>query len=354
MSNARPDLPRALTRLDDLAGAGLVARADLPALAPVADEFRIRLSAEMQGAIAAVDDPVARQFLPDRAELVTRPEELLDPIGDEAHSPAPGLTHRYPDRVILHITKTCDVYCRFCFRRETVGETGALPPEDLAQALEYIAATPAIREVVLTGGDPLTLSSRRLAEVIARLNAIAHLTQIRIHSRVPVVAPHRITPALVDALRSARPALWLVLHTNHAQELTPEARAAIARLVDAGVPMLSQSVLLRGVNDTPAALEALFTTLTALRVKPYYLHHCDLARGTSHFRTTIEAGRALMAALRGKVSGTSLPTYVLDIPGGYGKVPITADHFEQVTRGLWRVTDWKGRLHDYSDPEPIE
>ncbi|MDV7272014.1 lysine-2,3-aminomutase-like protein [Thioclava sp. A2] len=352
MSNARPDHPRALTRLDDLASAGLVARADLPALAPVADEFRIRVTGEMQGAIASPDDAVARQFLPETAELVTRPEELLDPIGDEAHSPAPGLTHRYPDRVILHITKTCDVYCRFCFRRETVGETGALPPEELAQALDYIAATPAIREVVLTGGDPLTLSSRRLAEVIGRLNAIAHLTQIRIHSRVPVVAPYRITPALVAALRSSRPALWLVLHTNHAQELTPAARAAIARLVDAGVPMLSQSVLLRGVNDTPEALEALFTGLTSLRVKPYYLHHCDLARGTSHFRTTIAAGRALMAALRGKVSGTSLPTYVLDIPGGYGKVPITADHFAEVTRGLWRVTDWKGRLHDYSDPEP--
>ncbi|PCD76056.1 lysine-2,3-aminomutase-like protein [Pseudothioclava arenosa] len=351
MSDPRPLAPPALTRLDDLAEAGLIARDRLPALAPVAREFRIRVTSAMQAAIAMPDDPVAAQFLPSEAEAETRPEELLDPIGDDAHAPVPGLTHRYPDRVILHLTKTCDVYCRFCFRRETVGETGALPEPDLVAALDYIAATPAIREAILTGGDPLTLSARRIAMVIGRLSQIAHLDQIRIHTRVPVVAPARITSALIAALRAARPALWIVLHTNHAQELTPEARAAISALVDAGVPMLSQSVLLRGINDTPEALSDLFRALGALRVKPYYLHHCDLARGTHHFRTTIDEGRALMAALRGRISGVLLPTYVLDIPGGYGKVPISAEYFTPLGPGQWRVTDWQGGTHLYQDPD---
>ena len=350
MSTARPDTPPALNSLADLAEAGLVARGDLPGLAPVEAEFRIRLTAEMQGAIGAPDDSVARQFLPSRAELVTRPEELLDPIGDAAHAPVPGLTHRYPDRVILHVTKTCDVYCRFCFRRETVGETGPLPEDALAAALDYIAQTPAIREVVLTGGDPLTLSARRIGAVLTRLRAIPHLTQIRFHTRVPVVAPNRITEALLETLAAPGPAVWIVLHTNHADELTPPARAAIARLVDRGVPMLSQSVLLRGVNDTPEALASLFTALTALRVKPYYLHHCDLARGTSQFRTTIDEGRALLRALRGRITGTALPTYVLDIPGGFGKVPINGDHVRAIAQGLWEVTDWRGATHSYKDP----
>ncbi len=342
---------RALTHTADLLRHDLVRAADLPALDRVAAEFRIRVTPAMQDAIATPGDPVAAQFVPDVAELTTRPEELLDPIGDAAHSPVPGLTHRYPDRVIVHITKTCDVYCRFCFRRETVGETGPLAAPDLARALDYIAATPAIREVILTGGDPLTLSARRLGDVLARLGAMDHVALVRLHSRVPVVAPERITPALVDTLAAARPTVWLVVHTNHAQELVPEARAALARLAQAGVPLLSQSVLLRGVNDTVAALSDLFRALLAVRVKPYYLHHCDLARGTSHFRTTIAEGRALMAALRGHLSGTALPTYVLDIPGGFGKVPITADHFTPgAAPGRWHVTDWQGGVHDYTDP----
>ena len=351
MTDNSPSSP-ALTRVADLEARGLTGPDERAALEQVATEFRIRVTPAIHKAIGVPVDPVAMQFVPDRHEMVTRPEELADPIGDDAHSPVPGLTHRYPDRVILHITKTCDVYCRFCFRRETVGETGPLPDSQLTAALDYIAATPAIREVILTGGDPLTLSARRLTAVLDRLSQIAHLDQIRLHSRVPVVAPERITQALVAGLRAApRPAVWVVLHTNHAQELTPPARAAIARLVDAGVPMLSQSVLLAGVNDDADTLEALFRALTALRVKPYYLHHCDLARGTSHFRTTIPAGRALMATLRRRLSGTMLPAYVLDIPGGHGKVPLTSDHVAPGARpGLWRITDRGGQVHDYADP----
>ncbi|WP_406721356.1 lysine-2,3-aminomutase-like protein [Thioclava litoralis] len=339
-------MTHALTTPDDLATAGLSTE-DPVLLSRVAQEFRIRITPEMQ----MRDQAITAQFVPSGAELTTLPEELTDPIGDDAHSPVKGLTHRYPDRVILHITKTCDVYCRFCFRRETVGETGPLPAPDLDAALEYIAATQAIREVVLTGGDPLTLSPRRLRDVLSRLDVLPHLAMVRFHTRVPVVAPERITPELTQLIADLRLAPWMVLHTNHAAELTPNARAALARLVDAGIPVISQSVLLRGVNDSAEALAELFTTLSALRVKPYYLHHCDLARGTSHFRTTIDEGRALMRALRGRISGHCLPTYVLDIPGGHGKVPISAEYFAQQSTGHWKVTDWQGRIHDYLDPK---
>lgn len=350
---AAPLPARALASVEDLAAAGLAPAEDRAALEQVAADFRIRLTAEMQGAIAAPGDPhdpVARQFVPSAAELTIRPEELADPIGDGAHAPVPGLTHRYPDRVILHATHTCEVYCRFCFRREVVGEDGALPEADMAAALDYIARTPAIWEVILTGGDPMVLSPRRLRAVLARLAAIPHVEVVRFHTRVPVVAPAKITDTLVEAL-DIRPAVHVVIHTNHAQELTPAACAALARLARAGVPLLSQTVLLRGVNDSPQALEDLFRALVRNRVRPYYLHHCDLARGTGHFRTTIAEGQRIMAALRGRLSGICLPTYVLDIPGGHGKVPIGPGYLEPGdSPGSHRVTDWQGNRHRYDDP----
>ena len=327
--------------------AGLVDAEQAGVLEQVAAGFRIRVTPAMRQ--AAADPGVAAQFVPDARELLVRPEELADPIGDAAHSPVAGLTHRYPDRVILHVTKTCEVYCRFCFRREVVGESGNLPEADLTAALDYIAATPAIREVILTGGDPMVLSARRIAALMQRLAAIAHLDLVRLHTRVPVVAPGRIDAAMLAALRPGRLAVWVVVHTNHAGELTPEACAALARLADAGVPLLSQTVLLRGVNADATVLEALFRALLRNRVKPYYLHHCDLARGTAHFRTSITEGRAIMAALRGRLSGTALPRYVLDLPGGHGKVALTGDDTIEVTPGYWRIRDWRGRWHDYRD-----
>lgn len=332
----------------DLVADGLAATADAAVLRRVTQDFRMRLTPEMREA-SANSAGVARQFVPSAAELIERPEDLLDPIGDEAHAPVPGLTHRYPDRVILHVTKTCEVYCRFCFRRETVGETGHLPADQLEAALGYIAQTPAIHEVILTGGDPLVLSPRRISALMARLAEMAHVGVVRLHTRVPVVAPDRISPALIAALR-LHPSTWVVVHTNHADELTPQAQAAVARLADAGLPLLSQTVLLRGVNDSADTLESLFRALIRLRVKPYYLHHCDLARGAGHFRTTIPEGQAIMAALRGRMSGTALPTYVLDIPGGFGKVPIGPDYLTQ-DGPHWQVTDPNGRQHDYADPE---
>jgi lysine 2,3-aminomutase len=310
----------------------------------VVDQFRLRITPAM----AQTDPGVARQFVPSLNELLIRAEELADPIGDRVHEPSPGLTHRYPDRVILHATQTCEVYCRFCFRRETVGSEGHLPEEDLHKALDYIAATPAIWEVILTGGDPMVLSPRRLKSLIDRLAAIPHVEVVRFHTRVPVVAPDRITPELVAALQT-RPAVYVVVHTNHPAELTPAARAALARLSGAGIPLLSQTVLLKGVNDSAEVLEALFRGLIRNRVKPYYLHHADLAKGTSHFRTSIAEGQALMAALRGRISGICLPTYVLDIPGGHGKVPIGPGYVTPGEGPLHHVTDPNGGQHLYSD-----
>lgn len=309
--------------------------------------FALRLTPAMR---QRLDRPgVATQFLPDPAELHISPESLADPIGDEAHSPVPGLTHRYPDRVILRVTLTCAVHCRFCFRREVVGDTGPLAPEWIDAALDYIAARPSIREVILTGGDPLTLSERRLTALMGRLSEIPHLDNLRIHSRIPVVDPARITPALVRALGRGKPC-WLVLHVNHADEITPAAEAALGRLARGGVALLSQSVLLRGVNADVATLESLFRRLVTLRVKPYYLHHCDLARGAAHFRTTIEEGQMIMSALRGRLSGIAQPTYVLDIPGGHGKVPVGPGYLAALGPGRWQVRDPNGGVHAYSDP----
>ncbi|WP_420024477.1 lysine-2,3-aminomutase-like protein (plasmid) [Cereibacter azotoformans] len=339
-------MDRALDSLDDLATAGLVDPAE-ERLAEVARAFRIRVTSQM--AAAAADPAVARQFVPTVDELEIRPEELADPIGDAARSPVPGLTHRYTDRVILHVTRTCDVYCRFCFRREVVGSEGLLSDADLTAALDYIEATPAVREVILTGGDPLTLSPRRLRGIIERLGQIAHLDQVRIHSRVPVVAPQRVDEDMIRALLGPVP-VWIVVHVNHAAELRLDARAALGRLADRGVPLLSQSVLLRGVNDSADTLEALFRALLRLRVKPYYLHHCDLARGAGHFRTSIAQGRAIMAELRRRITGIGLPTYVLDIPGGFGKVPVTPDHVIPDGPGRWQVRDPQGGVHRYEDP----
>jgi len=342
--------PRGLGTVEALVEAGLARPEDRPLLARLEEEFRILVSPAMQAAIASPDDPVARQFLPDPRELRIGPQDLHDPIGDRSHSPVPGLTHRYPDRAIMHLTQTCAVYCRFCFRRETVGDSGHLSKPEIAACLDHIRATPGLREVILTGGDPLVLSARRIREIVSALGEIPTLETLRVHSRVPVVAPERINPEMIEALRASALPVWVVVHTNHVQELTEPARAALGRLADAGVPLLAQTVLLRGVNDTVDALESLFRALLRLRVKPYYLHHCDLARGAGHFRTTIAKGQDLMAGLRGRLSGAALPTYVLDIPGGHGKVPIGPGYLEG--DGPYRVRDPMGGMHPYGDPLP--
>jgi lysine 2,3-aminomutase len=270
------------------------------------------------------NDPIARQFVPSPEELVARPGEDGDPIGDNIHSPVDGIVHRYPDRVLLKPTHTCAVYCRFCFRREMVGPEGLanLTPAQLDAAFAYIAGRPEIWEVIVTGGDPFVLSPRRIAALMDRLEAIDHVRIVRFHTRVPAVDPEAVTDALIAALKRSTKVVYIALHANHARELTPAARAACARIIDAGIPMLSQTVLLRGVNDDPATLAALMRAFVETRIRPYYLHHGDHAPGTSHLRTTVAEGQAIMKALRGTLSGLAQPTYVLDIPGGHGKVPV--------------------------------
>jgi len=339
---------KTLRSLDALAREGLVT-AD-PRLDAVARTLAIAITPEMAAAIDRSDiarDPIARQFVPSLAEAEIAADELADPIGDEARSPVKGIVHRYPDRVLLKPIHVCPVYCRFCFRREKVGPgSEALSAAELDAALAYIRADSGIWEVILTGGDPLMLAPRRLAGLIAALDAIPHVAVIRIHSRVPIVDPGRVTAALVRILKPARAALWLAVHCNHARELGAGTKAALARLADSGIPLIGQTVLLKGVNDDVATLEALMRALVASRVKPYYLHHPDLVRGTGHFRVTIEHGQALMKALRGRLSGLAQPTYVLDVPGGHGKVPIGPGYLGDDPDAL-TIEDAFGSRHRY-------
>jgi lysine 2,3-aminomutase len=296
--------------LADLCEGELLPESRLAKLKEVAARYAVAITPAMADLIDPADphDPIARQFTPDLRELETSPEERGDPIGDNAHTPVEGIVHRYPDRVLLKAVNACAVYCRFCFRREMIGPgRGGLSPAALAAALDYIRGNPQIWEVILSGGDPLILSARRLKDLVARLAAIGHLKVIRVHTRVPIVAPERISAALVRALRAQNKATFVVAHINHPRELTAKARAACARLVDAGIPMLSQSVLLRGVNDDVETLGALMRVLVECRIKPYYLHHADLAPGTAHLRTTIAEGHDLMRALRGRYSGLCSP-----------------------------------------------
>jgi lysine 2,3-aminomutase len=335
----------------ELVATGLAPPDKLADLAAVAARYAVAITPEIAALIDRGNpaDPIARQFVPDIAELTTTPDERADPIGDHAHSPVEGIVHRYPDRVLLKLVNVCAVYCRFCFRREMVGPgREVLTPEKLDAALAYIAQHPKIWEVILTGGDPLVLSVRRLGDVIKRIAAIDHVKVVRLHTRVPVVSPDKITRSLVRALKAQGVTTYVALHANHPRELTQAVRAAVARIVDAGIPMVSQSVLLKGVNDDAETLEALMRAFVECRIKPYYLHHADLAPGTSHFRTSIEEGQTLMRALRGRVSGLAQPAYVLDIPGGHGKVPVGPAYVDMCGEAGAMVEDINGIKRSYS------
>jgi len=340
-----------LRSAEALADAGLLERDRLPALAQVAAHYAVAITPALAELIDPADaaDPIARQFLPSEAELAAAPGEHADPIGDDAHSPVRGVVHRYPDRVLLKATHTCAIYCRFCFRREMVGpgKAKALSPAELDAALAYIAGDPAIWEVILTGGDPLMLSPRRLSALMGRLARIEHVKVVRFHTRIPVADPAMITAELVAAMRSPTQATFVALHANHPRELTAAARAACARIIDAGMPMLSQTVLLADVNDDAAVLGALMRAFVEARIKPYYLHHGDLAPGTAHFRTSLDAGQALMRQLRGELSGLCQPTYMLDLPGGHGKVPVGPGYVAGDLDGCVSVEDPWGGVHAY-------
>ena len=358
----KTNLARTLREPAELVERGLAPASELAALERVASRYAVAITPELVDLIDSSDsdDPIARQFVPNAAELEVQPGEDADPIGDHAWSPVPGIVHRYPDRVLFKLVHVCAVYCRFCFRREMVGpgKENALSESAYRAAIAYIRAHSEIWEVILTGGDPMMLSPRRLGEIMADLAGIDHVRIIRLHTRVPVADPDRVSDEMVAALKVKGATTWVALHANHARELTDKARAACARLVDSGIPMVSQSVLLRGVNDNIAALSDLMRAFVECRIKPYYLHHGDLAPGTAHLRTTIAEGQELMRALRGRISGLCQPEFVLDLPGGAGKSPVGPNYVLAAqntapTKGdvaaetRYRIVDYCGDVHLY-------
>lgn len=335
-------LPRTLLRTpEDLIAAGLVPTAQKPELEAVAQLYATAIPPAFLSLIEHPNDPIGIQVVPSPAELHVSKEERSDPIGDDALSPVPGIVHRYADRALLKPLLVCPLYCRFCFRREHVGpDGGVLDDAALERALDWLRTTPQIQEVILTGGDPLMLSPRRLGYIMAALSAMPHVTTIRLHTRVPVAAPERVTDALLDTLETEK-SVWMAVHVNHVRELSESANACLRRVVRRGIPLLGQSVLLRGVNDSEAALEALFRGMIAVRMRPYYLHQLDPAPGTAHFHVPVAEGQRLLAGLRGRVTGLAWPTYVLDIPGGFGKVPLGPGYVESANA----VKDPEGRTH---------
>lgn len=315
-------MSRTLRTAEALAAAGLLPPDRAAAARAVEARYAIAVTPHVAALIERADDAIGLQYLPDAAELTTLPHETADPTADAPFSPVKGVVHRYPDRALLKPLLACPVYCRFCFRREHVGpDGGVLTDAELDAALAWFAATPAVREAILTGGDPLLLSPRRLARILDALEAMPHIELLRIHSRVPVADPSLVTDALAAVLRRRTP-LTLCVHANHAREFGGDAPAALARLHAAGVALLGQSVLLAGVNDSEVALEDLFRTMLRHRVKPYYLHQLDPAPGTARFLVPQARGLALLAALRGRVPGHAIPHYVVERPGGGGKVPV--------------------------------
>lgn len=351
----------ALRNIEALADAGLIASdlsaAESAALEEVSGRYSIAISAAVVDRIDLAHlatDPVARQFVPDVRELNHADSSLSDPIGDDVHSPLKGLVHRYPDRVLLKATEVCPVYCRFCFRRETVGGNAARPltHAEFAAIFAYVDAHPRIWEVIVSGGDPLVLSNARLRTLLAGLARAPHVKVIRFHTRVPVVTPERIDAELLEILQSTDKTVYMAIHANHAQEFDAAARTACTKLVDSGVALLSQSVLLRGVNDSASALGDLMRTFVELRITPYYLHQLDLAPGTEHFRVPLREGQALLRELRGTWSGLCQPDYVIDLPGGFGKVSIGPDYVAQGADDDLQITDPNGDTHSYIEPAP--
>jgi lysine 2,3-aminomutase len=348
---------RTLTTLDDLTEAGLIAASDRESLRPVANTFSVAVPTNIISPTNAGHGHPAllRQFVPDIRERLHQPEELDDPIGDGAHEAAPGIVHRYDNKLLLKVVSVCPVYCRFCFRRDMLGgdQSATLSEAALEQAFNYIASKPQVTEVILTGGDPLILSPRRVEGLTQRLAAIAHVQRLRWHSRIPVLQPHRISSDLARSLTSSRLTTRIAVHCNHAAEVTIESKRALKRLQTAGISLLSQSVLLRGINDNARALADVLNLFSETGISPYYLHQLDLARGTSHFRVSIRDGLKLMRHLRSQHPGIKLPSYMLDLPGGFGKVNLETSNVSLIEKApdhdLYRVRDRTATWHTYRD-----
>jgi len=310
----------------------------------VTDRFPMRVNPYYLGLINEAGDPIFRQCIPDSREFDD--EGLIDPLAEEEHSPVPGLTHRYPDRVLFLVSGRCAVYCRFCNRRRKVGRPDVVTPETIREGLAYIRAEKEIRDVLLSGGDPLLLEDKELFRILTDLRSIAHVEIIRIGSRVPCTLPQRVTQGLAQMLKGFHP-LYLNVHFNHPGELTSEAAAACSRLADAGIPLGCQTVLLKGVNDDPLVIKNLMQGLLKMRVRPYYLFQADLVKGTSHFWTPLERGLEMMNLLQGHTSGMCLPHFAVDLPHGGGKVPLLPEYVTERKEGGLMLRTFEHKTYFY-------
>lgn len=300
------------------------------------------------------NDPIFIQAFPDPAELEIHQNDMADPLAEDQDSPAPGITHRYPDRVLFHVSNVCAMYCRHCTRKRKVGDVDSLPGKSEMEAgLEYIRENPAVRDVLLSGGDPLMLSDEVLDWLLTKLGEIPHVEVVRLGSRMPVVLPYRVTDQLIAMLKKHNP-VWLNTHFNHPREITASSRAALARLADAGIPLGNQTVLLAGVNDCPRIMKSLVHKLVQNRVRPYYMYQCDLSEGLTHFRTPIGKGIEIMESLRGHTSGFAVPTYVVDAPGGGGKIPLNPNYLISLSTNKVVLRNYEGVITTYQEPASYE
>jgi len=318
---------------------------DLERLRQAAENFEFRISPAMVDLIQAPGDPIWRQYVPDLQELDVR-DGLVDSLAEDADSPVPNITHRYPDRALFLVSPVCASYCRFCTRRRKVGDPEKISMTQLESAFRYLEQHTEIRDVIMSGGDPLLLSDRRIDELCRRLRAIPHIEVIRIGSRVPCHLPERITPELCEILKRYHP-LYINTHFNHPDELTPAAVQALGRLADAGIPLGCQTVLLKGVNDDPEVMKQLMQRLLAARVRPYYIYMCDQVAGAEHFRTSVEQGLEIIKALRGWTSGLAVPHFVIDAPGGGGKIPLLPEYVVKLTDKEVVLRNYAGKTYRY-------
>jgi lysine 2,3-aminomutase len=294
--------------------------------------------------------PIRRQAIPTMAEFHLSPADLFDPCAEDENSPVHGLVHRYPDRVLLLVTDKCAVYCRYCTRRRMVGSSEkCITPQELDEAVAYIQATKKVRDVLISGGDPLLFEDDHLESIIAKVRRVPHVEIIRIGTRVPVTLPQRITPSLTAMLKKYHP-LWISIHFSHPKEITKETRRACAMLSEAGIPLGSQTVLLRGINDRPVVMKRLMHELLKIRVRPYYIYQCDLAMGTEHFRTPIAVGINIIEKLRGHTTGYAVPSFVIDAPGGGGKIPVGPTYMISQDKGKMVLRNYQGKVFEYQEP----
>ena len=342
-----------ITNVDDLKKVINLTEQEEKDIIEVTKNFRMGIT-PYYASLMDVDDPrcpVRMQAVPVIAENHRSDADMLDPLHEDEDSPAPGLTHRYPDRVLFLITDQCSMYCRHCTRRRLAGETdGARSMEDIDQCIEYIRRTPVVRDVLLSGGDCLLVEDDVLEYIVKKLREIPHVEIVRLGSRTPVVCPQRITDDLVNMLKKYHP-IWLNMHFNHPKEVTPETEEACRKLADAGIPLGNQSVLLRGVNDCPHIMRELVQDLVRIRVRPYYIYQCDLSLGIEHFRTSVAAGIEIIEGLRGHTSGYAVPTFVVDAPGGGGKIPVMPQYIISQSPHKVILRNYEGVITTYTEPE---